>query len=120
MKTCAPPTTSGFSVGAKLRALRIKEKLSQEQLATRSGVTSAYIGQIERGEKNPTVMTVEKLCSSVGVTLAEFFDNSKQSDSRENAIYADIQKKLKGFNANQLELIDNVLTNMMKLTDIKS
>lgn len=49
------------SIGENIRLVRIKRGLSQEQLALNAGVNTSYIGQIERGEKNPTIKTLEKL-----------------------------------------------------------
>ncbi|MBT2293448.1 helix-turn-helix transcriptional regulator [Paenibacillus albidus] len=43
------------SIGENIRILRLKSGFSQEQLALSAGVNPAYIGQIERGEKNPTI-----------------------------------------------------------------
>lgn len=62
-----------FSVGQRIRELRKQNYLSQEQLALAAEITTAYLGQIERNEKNPTVAVVEKICGALGIGLAEFF-----------------------------------------------
>lgn len=43
-----------FSIGTRVRELRQANHMSQEQLAFASDITTAYLGQIERNEKNPT------------------------------------------------------------------
>jgi transcriptional regulator with XRE-family HTH domain len=48
-------------IGESIRILRTGKGLSQEQLALNAGVNTSYIGQIERGEKNPTIKTLEKI-----------------------------------------------------------
>lgn len=62
-----------YSIGERIRAWRTKLKISQEQLALKAEITPAYLGQIERGEKNPTVKIVERLADVLGVPLAELF-----------------------------------------------
>ncbi|MDU2209875.1 MAG: helix-turn-helix transcriptional regulator [Eubacterium sp.] len=59
------------SIGENIRLLRIKSGLSQEQLALNAGVNTSYIGQIERGEKNPTIKTLEKIASALSIDLID-------------------------------------------------
>lgn len=59
------------SIGENIRLLRQKNNLSQEQLALGAGVNTSYIGQIERGEKNPTIKIVEQISAALGITLVE-------------------------------------------------
>lgn len=68
---------SNYSIGKRIRELRIKKRLSQEQIALKAGITTAYLGQIEREEKNPTVKLVEKISNALGLSLSELFSNQK-------------------------------------------
>ncbi|WP_373232982.1 helix-turn-helix domain-containing protein [Cohnella sp.] len=56
-------------LGQRIRTERKKLSLTQEQLAERIGVSDAYIGQIERGERSPTLETLVKIASRLGVTI---------------------------------------------------
>ena len=49
--------------------LRKKLGLTQDELAFRSEIHRAYIGTIERGEKSPTLDTINKLANGLGVTV---------------------------------------------------
>lgn len=71
--------------GKRIKSLRTSRKLSQEKLAELSGLHPTYIGQIERGEKSPTIDTVQKLSVGLGVSVAEFFGRADESES---SIYA--------------------------------
>lgn len=62
-----------MDVAQRLRELRTRLSLSQNQLAKRSGVAQTAVSYIERGGKNPSIDTLELLCEGLGVTLAEFF-----------------------------------------------
>lgn len=47
--------------------------LSQEKLAVKAGVHRTYIGMIERGEKNVTIVNIEKLAKALNVSIKELF-----------------------------------------------
>lgn len=66
---------NNYSVGKRIREIRIRKHLSQEQIALRAEITTAYLGQIERGEKNPTVKSVEQISNALGMSLSELFSN---------------------------------------------
>lgn len=65
-----------FNTGNRVRELRTEHGLSQEQLALLAEITPSYLGQVERNKKNPTIHIIEKLCLSMGVSLADFFSTS--------------------------------------------
>ena len=58
------------SVGLKIRNLREKKGWSQEELAYEAGLHRAYIGHIERGEKNIGIQNLEKIAKTLGTTCA--------------------------------------------------
>ena len=58
-----------FRIGARLLQQRQAAGLSQQQLATASGIAQADISRIERGQTNPTAATLETLGAPLGVTL---------------------------------------------------
>ncbi|OGF19321.1 transcriptional regulator [Candidatus Falkowbacteria bacterium RIFCSPLOWO2_02_FULL_45_15] len=55
--------------GEKVREERHKQRLSQEELASRAGVHRTYIGMIERAEKNITLENIEKIAKALGISL---------------------------------------------------
>ena len=62
-----------FDCGKRLKELRTQRGISQEDLALSAEITTSYLGMIERGEKNPTVKVIEKLCVALGISLGAFF-----------------------------------------------
>lgn len=56
-------------VGINIRKYRDKKGWSQEQLAFEADLHRAYIGQIERGEKNIGLINLEKIAKALNVTL---------------------------------------------------
>lgn len=58
-------------IGENVRLYRQKKGLSQEQLALHSEINTSYLGQIERGEKNPTIKILEKIAAALEITLID-------------------------------------------------
>lgn len=59
------------TVGQTIKNLRQVKNISQEELATLAGVHRTYIGMVERGEKNVTIVTLHRLSEALGVPPAE-------------------------------------------------
>lgn len=57
--------------GLHLRKLRQEKKLTQEELADRAGMHFTYIGQIERGLRNPSLVNLHKLAKALKVTAGQ-------------------------------------------------
>jgi transcriptional regulator with XRE-family HTH domain len=68
-------------IGIRLKELRSRRNLTQEQLAERAGVNSKYINSIERGKENPTLDTFIKLAETLDVTIGEFFRQLEIEDT---------------------------------------
>jgi transcriptional regulator with XRE-family HTH domain len=66
-------TSATIKLGKRIGQIRKERGLSQEKLALEAGLNRAYIGYIERGERNPTIETVEKISKVLKVTLDELF-----------------------------------------------
>ena len=64
-----------------LRQRRLALRLTQEQLAELAGVSLQHIGEIERGQGNPTLNSLVKLSDALDISLSELFENSEQYKS---------------------------------------
>ena len=58
------------SFGKRVRSLRISRGLTQETLARKANLHRTYIGMVERGEKNVTLLSMAKLAVALGVNLS--------------------------------------------------
>ena len=56
-------------LGLKIRSLRNEKQISQEHLAELAGVHRTYIGMVERGEKNVTLITLDRFSKALSVDL---------------------------------------------------
>ena len=59
--------------GASVRAARGRLDISQEELAERAGLHRTYVCDIERGARNVSLKSIEKIARALGVSLAELF-----------------------------------------------
>lgn len=57
--------------GKRVRELRLRSRLSQEDFADRAGVDSSYLGKVERGERNPSLGVVARIAKAFRMSLAE-------------------------------------------------
>ena len=55
------------NIGKRLRSYRLQVGYSQEKVAEISGCHPTYIGQVERGEKNATIESIERIASAIYV-----------------------------------------------------
>ena len=62
-----------MAFGKRVRELRTEKGLSQEGLALVCDLDRTYIGGIERGERNVSLVNIQKIASALGVTVRELF-----------------------------------------------
>lgn len=61
------------ALGARIKELRIRRALTQEELAEKTGLSVTFIGLMERGVNLPSLKTCQKIARALGVTLDELF-----------------------------------------------
>ena len=62
-----------YRIGAKIRSLRLGKQLNQQQLAQHTGLSTALLSKIERGQLFPTLPTLLRIALVFGVGLEHFF-----------------------------------------------
>ncbi len=60
--------------GERIRELRKAKGISQEELADKASLHRTYIGMIERGEKNISIINIEKIAKSLDIQLNTLFN----------------------------------------------
>ena len=61
-------------VGQRLRQRRQELGYSQELASEKAGLHPTYIGQVERGEKNATIESIEKICVALDLPMEDLFN----------------------------------------------
>ena len=58
------------ALGEAIRHVRLSKDISQEKLALLAEVDRSYVGRVERGDNNVAVLTLSRLASALGISLA--------------------------------------------------
>lgn len=64
-------------IGEKIRMLRKSNNLSQDEVALASNIARSHYGEIDRGERNPTALTLIQIAHVLGVAVGELFPEQK-------------------------------------------
>jgi len=68
-------------LGLRIKELRDIANMSQKDLAYSSDLDRSYIASVENGQRNISIVNIEKIAIALGVTVKDFFDNSKFENS---------------------------------------
>lgn len=61
-------------IGRKIKELRVNSGLSQERLAFKCDLDRTYIGSVERGERNISIINLKKIATALDVNLHEMLN----------------------------------------------
>ncbi len=65
--------------GRNVQTIRMKLKISQEELAFRAGLHRTYIGMVERAERSISLQNAKKIADALNVQIDELLDNGEQN-----------------------------------------
>ncbi|MER9438916.1 helix-turn-helix transcriptional regulator [Mesorhizobium sp. M0618] len=66
-------------VGRNVQRIRLRKRLTQEQLAEISGFSQQYISGLEKGRRNPTIITIYELAMALDVSHTDLVRPDKQA-----------------------------------------
>ncbi len=70
--------------GKLVKALRIQAGYSQEAFAQEAAIDRSYYGRIERGEANPTLKNIAAIANTLGISIAELFEELPKAGRRKS------------------------------------
>lgn len=73
---------TSFEIGTRLKSARLMRRLSQRELARKSGVTNGLISQIEQNHSSPSVSTLKRILDAIPMSLTDFFTEESQGDAQ--------------------------------------
>ena len=62
-------------IGQRIKELREKKGMSQKDLAYTADLDRSYIASIENGQRNVSIVNIEKIATALDVTLKDFFND---------------------------------------------
>jgi transcriptional regulator with XRE-family HTH domain len=102
-----------LQLGNKIREIRKKRGLTQEELAWKSGISLNFMGQIERGHKKPSIKTLKKISEILGIPPAAFFEEIKYVPPKEDLLVEKIKSLLKEGSEADKKLIYKIVKSML-------
>lgn len=99
------------SIGRNIRKYRVEKKMRQEDLAEKTGLSTNYIGMLERGEKLPALDTFISILNALGITAdAVLCDVLKNGYTVKNSLLNDKLQTLPETERNKIyEVIDTLI-----------
>lgn len=68
-------------IGLRIKELREKVDMTQKDLAYAADLDRSYIASIENGQRNVSIINIEKIANALGITVKEFFKHERFDDS---------------------------------------
>ena len=104
-------------VGNRIREFRKMQHLSQEELAEKCGMHRAHIGQLERGEKNASLVSIQSICRGLHISMDELLygimpDDTATGSSR---VADQVDQLLKGLDEADQLAIYHMIVEVLKL-----
>lgn len=102
-----------MNIGEKIKDLRIKNNLTQEELANRSELSKGFISQLERDLTSPSIATLMDILECLGTNLKDFFNDAVE----EKIVFTkdDVFVKVDSEQANEISwIVPNSQKNMME------
>jgi transcriptional regulator with XRE-family HTH domain len=66
-----------LKIGQRIKELRETASMSQKDLAYAADLDRSYIASVENGQRNVSIVNIEKIATALGVTLTKFFKNTE-------------------------------------------
>lgn len=101
-----------LAFGNHLQKIRKKKKLTQLQLAEKSGLSLKHLGEIERGRGNPSLESLNSLAESLDLTLPELFSFQVQEVSRKEDTSAKLIESIKTTSLKNMSILMNILKDL--------
>jgi transcriptional regulator with XRE-family HTH domain len=77
-----------MNLGEAIKNIRLAKGLSQGEMQKRTGILRSYLSRVENGHTVPSLATLQRLASAMGVALSDFFSTNGQSAEGAPAIAA--------------------------------
>ncbi|WP_420319007.1 helix-turn-helix domain-containing protein [Ekhidna sp.] len=66
-----------YKIGQRIRELRETKSISQKDFSFKSDLDRSYIASVENGQRNISIVNIEKISKALEMSLKDFFNNEK-------------------------------------------
>lgn len=105
------------TVGSRIRTIRKAKGLTQQKLAELSELDDAYIGSVERGERNFSIDTLEKIVKALEIqptVLFEVQNGLEELELAQRKAHDDFSILVNGLSIDQLETLGRIVREVRK------
>ncbi|MDE5771953.1 MAG: helix-turn-helix domain-containing protein [Ruminococcus sp.] len=108
-----------YTVGDRIKYFRLCRGMSQEKLALKAGLNSAFLGHLERNMKSPTLTTLDKIVKALDISYRDFFDETVDvNDTESRAFYIDIiQRSVERLSEDKLKTMADIVLKMVEFAE---
>jgi transcriptional regulator with XRE-family HTH domain len=106
------------NIGNRIRDERLRARLTQWQLAEKAGCNESYIGQIERGVKNPSLEIIVNIANALNITVDFLISDNIKTDQI-NGLFDEAIAILKNRDPEEIRILINVNRLFLDLMDRK-
>jgi transcriptional regulator with XRE-family HTH domain len=103
-------------VGINIKELRKSKKLTQEELSEKCGIQTSFLAGVERGDRNITLQTLEKIITGLEVVPANIFNfegiNINQEYYKKKELISLLLNLIENKNEAEIRLILNIATDV--------
>ena len=99
-------------LGKRISEIRKRQRLSQERLAERAGISAQYVSNIERGKENPTLDLLLRLTEALKVSLGQMCDFETVEDMNQRKMRSSIGTILQNADPDRLRLALKLLRSL--------
>ena len=71
-------------LGLRIKAIRETEGMSQKDLAYSADLDRSYIASVESGQRNVSIVNIEKIATALGVSVKKFFEDNSFDEKKDN------------------------------------
>ena len=97
-------------LGRRIKALRQKTGLTQEELAEIADLHVSYIGHVEKGTKQSSLKTIRKISDALNISLAELFNFTKKPKiKKEDIAVKYLYKVITSLNKKDRDFLINII-----------
>ena len=95
-------TNMNILLGRRIRTLRTEKKLTQQELGEKADINYKFLGEVERGQQNPSFQVLVKIAAALNIELPELFRFEQEITDRKELIKR-INEIIKSLNDDNLQ-----------------
>lgn len=108
----------GVILGKKIKETRLKLGLTQEGLGKRAKLHYSYIGQVERGNKVPSLKTLKRIAAALNISVESLlYQEAVRKGGDEDILVRELVNTVRDCSPGELKLILNIVRQLRRYLD---